>query len=242
MNDQVSVFSDSESLGLAAANRIVSGLTRRLRSRGSVSCVLSGGMTPRLAYKALPETARKAGLDWSNVHLFWGDERLVSPEDPASNYGMARRSLLSEIEIPESNIHRIPGELPSAAALSEYERNIFTHFRIDDGRIPEFDVLLLGLGEDGHVASLFPGTPALEEKERIVVVSRIGKSERISLTLPVINNAREVLALVSGRTKAAILRTVLTDGGPDLPARRVSPRSLSWLVDTDAASLLKGVK
>lgn len=242
MRGRVTLFPDARSLAVAAAERVAGKLSHIVRSGRTATFVLSGGMTPRATYEELPEVARKAKLDWAGVHLFWGDERLVGPEDPASNYRMARNSLLAAIEIPESNIHRIRGELPAASALLEYEEEIMTHFRIDGSHVPRFDLVLLGLGEDGHVASLFPGTAAAEEERRIVAVSRIGMSDRITLTLPVINNARDVYVLVSGTTKAEMLRTLLTGGGAGLPARRITTQSLSWLVDAEAASLLKEVQ
>lgn len=242
MIGEISVSPDRRSLGITAAQLIVDRLRAKLNSDRKATLVLSGGETPRLVYSEIPEIARRSDLDWNQVHLFWGDERSVGPDDPESNYRMAREALLGGIGIPGSNIHRIFGELPPATAAANYAGEIERFFGTRDGRLPVFDLVLLGLGVDGHIASLFPDGTAVQEKHLLVVPSGVAsvRTERISLTLPVINNASGVFIIVSGLAKARILRTVLE--GPDaaLPAQRLRPGSVTWLVDAEAASLLKG--
>ncbi|MBM2841757.1 MAG: pgl, partial [Bacteroidetes bacterium] len=176
------------------------------------------------------------------VHLFWGDERCVPPDDPESNYRMVHEALLRHIGIPPENVHRIKGELDPALTAREYEEEIRRAFGVNENAIPRFDLILLGLGEDGHTASLFPGTSALQEKQRIVTEVYVEKleSHRITITLSVINNAFHVFFLVSGKSKAQILGAVLNESPVSYPAQLVRPVAgeLQWLVDQDAASQL----
>jgi 6-phosphogluconolactonase len=178
--------------------------------------------------------------------VFWGDERCVLPESSESNYRMANEALLTRIPISPQNVHRIKAEQSPSKAAEEYEAEIQRTFELVDVALPRFDIVLLGLGDDGHTASVFPGTSALNEQERLVVDVYVEKfkAHRITLTLPVINNASHVLFLVSGRGKAAILRDVLQGHSLLLPAQHVRPSAgeLHWLVDQDAASQLKTVQ
>ena len=180
------------------------------------------------------------------IHFFWGDERHVPPEHPDSNFGAARAALLDHVPVPPENVHRVPAELPDAdAAARIYEDELRRWLAPPPGQPPRFDLVLLGLGADGHTASLFPGSAALDETERWVVAPWIEKlaARRITLTLPVLNAAARVLFLVSGRDKAAALRAVLA--GPrrprELPAQAVAPHDgeVTWIVDREAASELK---
>ena len=211
--------------------------------RGSFSVALSGGSTPRSLYVLLadPGEPYRARIPWDRIHFFWGDERQVPPDHPDSNYRMARVSLLSKVPLPPEHIHRIRTEWPDAdEAAAEYEREIRSFFRLKRGERPRFDIILLGMGTDGHTASLFPGTDVLHEKERLVSAVRVEKlrSWRISLTLPVLNHAASVIFLVSGAGKAGTLESVLYGPyRPDiLPAQLIRPVSghLLWLVDRPA--------
>lgn len=202
---------------------------------------LSGGSTPRALYQLLadPNEPFRDRIDWVNTHFFFTDERHVPPDHPDSNYRMVNEAMFSRVPIPAENIHRIPAENPdAAAAATNYESDLRSFFA--EG-IPAFDLILLGLGEEGHTASLFPGSPALHETERLVAAPWVEKlnTYRITLTLPVLNNGKSVVFLVTGESKAEILRTLMnTNPNPDqYPAQAISPTNgaVSWLVDKAAA-------
>ena len=216
--------------------------------RGRFSVAFSGGTTPQGLYGALAANARlREAVPWNRTLVFWGDERQVPPGHPDSNYGMAREVLLSKISIPEVNVHRIPGELPDASeAAHRYEDDMRAALGLGAAEFPRFDLVLLGLGADGHTASLFPGTEALRERQRSAAANWVDtlRAWRITLTLPAINRARTVMFLVCGADKAEAVKSVLE--GPSVPdappARLVRPRHgrLLWFMDPDAASLLGG--
>jgi 6-phosphogluconolactonase len=185
-------------------------------------------------------------VPWDKMHVFWGDERHVPPDHPDSNYRMAHEAMLSKVPIPQAHVHRIKSENPDAGrAAEDYEQTLLAFFHLTAGQFPRFDVVFLGLGPEAHTASLFPGTKALHETRRLVVLTWVGKfcTDRITLTPPVLNNAAGVVFLVSGEDKALALKAVLE--GPDepeqLPARLIRPAHgrLLWLVDRAAASLLQ---
>jgi 6-phosphogluconolactonase len=174
------------------------------------------------------------------VHLFWGDERHVPPNHPDSNFRMAEEALIRHVPIPPDNVHPVPTALPDALeAAARYEEELRYFFQVPDGGLPRFDLILLGMGPDGHVASLFPGTEALEAPDRLVVANRVEKlqSWRITLTLPVLNHAASLLGMVAGREKSETLRRVILGPHtpPLLPAERLQPRDLTWLADQEAA-------
>ena len=240
MNGVMDVCGTAAELVTTAADRIAERLHDAVRVAGSASLVLSGGSTPRNIYRALTAPVYQKRFSWNNVHFFWGDERHVPPFSPESNFRMANEALLKPAGIAERNIHRIRAELPAAAAAAAYEQEIQNLFSLKEGDLPEFDVMLLGLGDDGHTASLFPGTAALTEDRRLVVANTVTQlsTERITMTFPVINAARYVMILVAGTAKAAILHNVAETSMP-YPVRRLAPAGdLIWLVDRDAASLL----
>jgi len=231
----------------AAAELWVATAVDAIGASGRFAVALSGGSTPQGLYRLLATEPYAARVDWPRVQVFWGDERCVAPDDPASNYGMARETLLARVSIPAANVHRIRGEDEPAEAARAYERDLRETFATPDGPprlVPgaRFDLVLLGMGADGHTASLFPGTTALREPARWVraVSPADGSPVRVTLTPAVLNAAAEVVFLISGRAKAAILRRVRESPyQPDLlPAQIVAPRAghLRWLVDADAAS------
>jgi 6-phosphogluconolactonase len=202
---------------------------------------LSGGSTPRALYELLGSAEYRERIDWRRVHLFWGDERCVPPNHAESNFRMVRESWLSKIQMPAENIHRMEGEKEPRAAAGAYERELQQFFAPQPGQMPRFDLILLGIGEDGHTASLFPGSAALDEQERLVVADYVQKlkAHRLTLTLPVINAAAQVMFLVSGASKADIVRRILRGSeAVELPAARVCPAngSLTWLITGDAAA------
>jgi 6-phosphogluconolactonase len=229
----VQVFPDPTALARAAAGRIAAAAADAIAARGRFRLVLAGGETPRRTYGVLAGIGLEARLDWPLVEVFWGDERCVPPDDPRSNYRMARESLLDRVPIAPENVHRIRGEDEPARAAREYEA------RLRDV-VP--DLVLLGLGADGHTASLFPGHRAVRERTRRVLAEYVTVVEawRVTLTPPMLNAARAVVFLVSGTGKAGPLRQVLEGALPPdlLPARAIHPASgrVDWLVDAAAGS------
>jgi len=241
----VRLFPGIEALSRSAADEFVRRVRRRPRRRKYFSVALAGGATPRRLYRLLAGTAYRDRIPWKAVHLFWTDERCVPPDHPQSNFRMAQKALLSKVPIPAGNIHRIPVECgtPKAAAAA-YEEEIRDFFRLRKNAWPTFDLMLLGLGEDGHTASLFPGSAVLRERKRLVVASRGGNPNlpRVTLTVPVLNHAREILWLVAGATKAHILRTVLEGkeaSTRNLPAHKIRPIHGTAIWFSDQAALGK---
>jgi 6-phosphogluconolactonase len=240
----VVICRDAADLNKRAAEEFIRLAGQAVQSAGRFTVVLSGGSTPRGLYELLALDAYKERVPWSKVHLFWGDERCVAPDHPDSNYRMAREALLARISIPVENVHRMVGEQEPAVAATEYEDELKKFFRVPDGVLPRFDLILLGLGEDGHTASLFPGSAALAESGRVVVAHYVEKlrTHRLTLTLPVLNHGAELVFLVSGDNKAEMVKQILAGDRkpPPLPAARVRPSSgrLIWMVTQDAAALL----
>jgi 6-phosphogluconolactonase len=242
MMSQIEIFPDPPALARAAAERFVGLAADAIAASGRFSVGLSGGSTPRALF-ALLATAEIAGrVDWSNMHVFWGDERCVPPDHPDSNYGMARELLLDHVPLPAENIHRMHGETEPEQAAVEYEQILRNFFAGENPAQPRFDVLLQGMGEDGHTASLFPGTRALYERARWVLENYVPRLDmwRITLTTTAINAAAHVIFLVEGPNKAETLRAVLR--GPHqpekYPAQSVQPvqGDLTWMIDQAAAA------
>jgi 6-phosphogluconolactonase len=237
----VLVFETPQQVALIAAERFVEHARRSIDDHKLFSVALSGGNTPRLLYELLAHEAFKARVDWSVVHTFFGDERTVPPDHPDSNYRLAREALLSHVPIPKDNVHPIKGIGDAVTNARLYEKELRTFFRSE---WPRFDSVLLGLGKDGHTASLFPGTFALSESRAWAVANWIEdfRTYRITLTVPAINSAANVDFLVTGADKAQALAAVLE--GPShpehLPAQLIKPESgsVTWLVDRQAASKL----
>jgi 6-phosphogluconolactonase len=234
----VEIFHSAAELEQNAAERIVSTINKSIGERGVCFVALSGGETPRPVYRLLGTDLMKDRVDWKCVQLFFTDERAVPPDDPQSNYGMVHRELISKIGIPPGNVHRIKGELKPELAASEYEEELWEIF---SSRNVRFDLVLLGLGEDGHTASIFPGSEIVKEENKFVAAIFVPRpsSWRVTLTFPGLNNAREILFLVSGRQKAAIVQRVLGASDPvqGLPASMVRPAEgkLLWMLDKDTA-------
>ena len=239
-NTEVRVFADREELSRAAAAHVVS-LSRTAKASGRFALALSGGSTPGRFYSLLGAPPYRDVIDWPSVHLFWADERCVPPDHPESNFKLVRDALLSKVALPGGNIHRIIGEVGPERAARDYEETIRTFF--GPALFPVFDLIVLGMGEDGHTASLFSGSPALRERSRTAtaVVLEPPKPGRVTLTLPVFNRAAQILFLAAGRTKAAAVHEILEDGNPkQYPAGRVQPDRgrVTWMIDREAASLL----
>ena len=244
---ELQLEADTGALYRAAAGHFVRRARAAVQARGRFTVALSGGSTPRALYSllALDQTLR-LGVPWDKVFFFWGDERHVPPDHAESNYGMAYAQLLSKVPVPEVNVQRFLGEQPDAELSAQrYERELQAFFQLSPGQVPRFDLVLLGLGADGHTASLFPGTMAVKESQRLVSANWISelRSHRFTLTIPVFNNAACVIFLVTGADKAPALRSVLEDlpEAAPLPARLIRPQDgeLVWLVDRAAAGLLR---
>ena len=234
------VKEDPQQLAEAAARDFASKAEAAIAERGSFTVALAGGSTPKATYEILARDYAD-GLDWSRVHVFFGDERTVPPDHEDSNYLMAQRTLLSRV--PVGSIHRMRGELPPAEAAAAYEQELQEFFGPDS--VPAFDLILLGIGEDGHTASLFPETSALDVTDRWVVANPVLKLEttRLTHTIPVINAAKAVTFLVAGEGKTEALKQIL-EGDADpraYPAKFIRPEcgDLTWMVDKAAASSLK---
>ena len=239
MMREIVVLTDLAALAQAAADRFVSIAAHAIATNGRFTVALSGGSTPRALYAVLID---RLSIDWPRVHVFWGDERCVPPDQPDSNYGMAWQTLLSKVNVPEANVHRIKGELDPDQAALEYEAELRRVFVPALPLPPRFDLILLGMGAEGHTASLFPGTAAIHEQERWVVAHHVEqlKTNRITLTPPVLNQAVQVIFMVAGADKASALQAVLYgEYDPDrYPAQIVSPTNgqLTWLIDRAASN------
>ena len=239
-DSSVSIFDDAEQVAQAAADRFVELANSSITSKNRFAAALSGGSTPKQVHRLLAQSSRL--VDWSKVHLFFGDERTVPADHPDSNFGMAQETLLSEFPLPADNVHQIKGDGDPALNAAAYERELRAFFA--GAEWPQFDLIFLGLGADGHTASLFPHTEALAERNDWVSANWVEKlrTYRLTLTVPAINQAREIIFLVTGKEKAEALAAILQ--GPRnpqlLPAQLISPASgrLSWFVDKAAAEKL----
>jgi 6-phosphogluconolactonase len=213
-----------------------------VKEKGSFVVALSGGSTPRSTHRLLAEEPLVSRVPWEGTHIFWVDERCVPVDDPASNYGAAREDLLDHAPVPSTHVHPMPSQMSPVQGARRYQEELITFFQLGRGQFPVFDLIVLGIGKDGHTASLFPGQGALEEGNRLVAAVRGGNPyvDRLTMTVPVLILARHILFLVSGGDKAGILKTLLEGGDNTLPAQRIRPLKgrLTWLVDTEAAALL----
>jgi 6-phosphogluconolactonase len=215
-------------------------------SQGKFSAAISGGSTPRKLYSLLGSAEYSPQVDWQRVHLFWADERCVPKEDEESNFKTVFDRLLSKISIPGENIHRIEGEEDPDKAARDYEKEVRRFFGMSG--LPMFDLIILGMGEDGHTASLFPASKSLEETNRLAVPVYLEKpsKSRITLTLPVLNNAAQILFLAAGHSKADIVNEILGNGEMKerYPAGLIRPihGSITWLIDQEAAEKLRGIE
>lgn len=240
MSSDIVITSDVAALAEDMANRLVVMAQEAIAARGRMSLCLSGGSTPKTLYALLAGDAFRNRFDWSRIHVFWGDERSVPPDHADSNYRMAHEALLSRVPIPAANVHRMEAEKADlAAAAAAYEATLRAFF----GGLPDFDVMLLGMGPDGHTASLFPQTEALRETTRWVVPNRVDKMNtwRMTMTYPVINHSRWICFLVAGKDKADVLKEVLESADrTQFPSQGVKPDNgrMLWLVEQAAATRL----
>jgi 6-phosphogluconolactonase len=243
---EVRILKDGAAIARRAAEKFVAAAQAAVSSNGSFAVALAGGSTPKVLYSLLatePDLRNK--LPWDKMQLFFGDERHVGPDDPQSNFKMATDTMISKAPLKPEQVHRIKGEYPDAEkAAKEYEQVLQRHLHLKYGQLPRFDLVLVGMGDEGHCLSLFPGTKALHAEGRTVVRNWVGKfyTDRITITAPVANNAAAILFTVTGKEKAPALKAVLE--GPyepeQLPSQLLQPTNgeLLWLVDENAASML----
>ncbi|HVU14316.1 MAG TPA: 6-phosphogluconolactonase [Phototrophicaceae bacterium] len=243
MSSLVRVYPTRSAAANAAAAQFVAAAEKAIATHGRFSVALSGGNTPRDVYRLLASDEYAPMVDWDRTHVFWGDERAVPLNDAENNGRMARETLLSHVQIPPNNVHRIQSQLPPEDAAKDYEKTLRDFFGGRGEKAPNFDLLLLGLGAEGHTASLFPGNKALQEKERWVVATYVEqvKMWRITLTPPALNAAAKVMFLVAGEEKAQIVKQILSEPKqPDLyPAQIIDPPDgqVFWVLDKPAAAL-----
>jgi len=243
---KIRVLADSAAIAKRAAQEFVQAAAEAVRIKGSFNVALAGGSTPKAFYSLLVnDPALRSQVPWEKIHLFFGDERHVAPDHPDSNYRMASETMISKSPLQPEQVTRIKGEYPDTdQAALEYEKALREYFKLKAGEYPRFDLVLAGMGNEGHTLSLFPGTKALHADRRIAVRNWIGKlyTERITLTAPAASNAALIIFMVTGADKAPALKAVLE--GPfepeQLPAQLLQPQNgkLLWLVDAAAASML----
>jgi 6-phosphogluconolactonase len=246
VNREVRILADGAAIARRAAELIVDAATVAVRERGAFTISLAGGSTPKALYGLLAaDPGFKSQMPWGKTQFFFGDERHVPPDDPDSNFRMANESMLSKVSLKPEQVYRIKGEYEDAEkAALEYEQTLRFYFKLSPGQLPRFDVLLLGMGDEGHTLSLFPGTKALHDNGRLVMSNWIGKlyTQRVTITAPVANNSGLAIFMITKADKALALKGVLE--GPfepkQLPSQLVQPKNgkLLWLLDTTAASKL----
>ena len=246
MEREIRILADGAAIAQRAAQQFLQAAADAVRERGSFTAALAGGSTPKTLYSLLAnDPALRSQVPWDKIHLFFGDERHVGPGHPDSNFRMATEAMFSKAPLKAEQVTRIKGEYPDAEqAAQEYEQALRTYFQLKDGEYPRFDLLLAGMGNEGHTLSLFPGTKALHPGARVVVRNWVGKlyTERITLTAPAASNAARIIFMVTGADKAPALKAVLE--GPyepeQLPAQLLQPNNgkLLWLVDAAAGSML----
>jgi len=234
-----------EELYVSAAKEVVQVVTGCRKEGRECFVALAGGSTPRGLYQLLTGEPYRSQLSWEYLRVFWGDERTVPPDHHESNFRMAEEALLSQVPVPARQVFRMEGELPAGEAAARYEAVLREQFRLSPGEFPKFDLILLGMGSDGHTASLFPGTSAVTESHKLVAAPWVEKlhTHRVTLTPPVLNAAKHVVLLVSGQDKATALHAVLE--GPSEPDRypaqviNATAGNVVWLINQDAAGLMQ---
>jgi 6-phosphogluconolactonase len=250
VNAEVRILENAAAIAKRAAEEFIKAANAAVKVNGSFSVSLAGGSTPKALYALLVSDGLRAQLPWDKMQLLFGDERHVQPTHPDSNFRMATEAMISKAPLKPEQVHRIKAENPDTEqAAREYEQVLRSHFQLADREAPRFDLVLLGMGNEGHTLSLFPGTKALRDNGRLVVRNWVGKlfAERVTLTAPAVNNAALVIFMVAGADKALALKAVLE--GPyepeQLPAQLINPKNgrLLWLVDATAGGILsRGIR
>ncbi|HZQ91285.1 MAG TPA: 6-phosphogluconolactonase [Terriglobales bacterium] len=242
---QIIALPDAPAVARRAAEMIVHDASEAIAAREQFLFVLAGGTAPRPTYEQLAKPECSSRVDWKRTHVFWGDERYVPPTDPQSNFRMCNETLVRHVPLSESNVHRVPTEVsPADAAASAYEQEVRRVTGTAEREWPRFDVVLLGLGTNGHTASLFPHSPVLRERSRLVAADFVAEVNawRITMTVPVLNQAHNTILIATGKEKAEVVRDVITGARePErLPAQFIHPvaGTLTWLLDKASAALL----
>ncbi len=241
MSKNIHAYPNKEKLVAATTEFVADSIEQAIQQNDLCNMALSGGNTPGGVFSLLASTPYRDRVDWCRLHLFWGDERMVPPEHQDSNFRLVQETLLDHVKIPDENVHRMRGEIAPEEAAAEYAELLHNHFKVSP---PRFDLMLLGLGEDGHTASLFPETDAVEESEKHAVAVFVPKLDawRVTLTLPVINSARKTLFLVSGKSKSEMVQRIVSNKQPakEIPATMVNPQNgeLHWMLDSEAMVLI----
>ncbi len=243
MKPEIKIYNGESELFKNAAEYIRSLINYFINDFNKCTLVLSGGKTPKKLFEILSSNYKES-VNWSKVYFFWGDERCVHPDDSESNFKMANEYLLSKIDVPRENIFRISAEKPPAEAAEEYEQNMRSFF--GEKTIPGFDIVLLGIGNDGHTASLFPETDVLEIKDKLVTAVYVEKlkAQRITLTYPVFNNAKNILLLADGKSKSDIIGRAFADKNAGLPVQKINPvgGKFIWFLDKESSrGILKSI-
>lgn len=241
MNKIVEVLPDKAALIQRSLEIVTQKIQAAIRERGQCTIALSGGSTPKPLYEQLAAQ----DLPWRGLQIFWGDERYVPADHPDSNLNMARQAWLSKVPLPPANIHPMPtDEADPASAARKHEAELQQLFQVEPGKLPAFDIILLGMGDDGHTASLFPHTDALQVRDRLVTVGTKDGQPRITFTAPLINHARTVMFIVSGESKRPALAQIFASEADETkyPARLIQPEGeLWWLLDEDAGAELQAL-
>ena len=241
MGKKIHAYPNKEQMVTATTERVINEIGQAIQERGLCNMALAGGNTPREIYSTLADDPYRDRVDWDRLHLFWGDERMVPPEHEDSNFRMVKETLLDHVRIPDGNVHRIRGEVAPEQAAQEYAELLHNHFKPDSLC---FDIILLGIGEDGHIASLFPGTEAVEECKLYTVAVFVPRLDtwRVTLTFPVLNAAKDILFLAAGKSKSEIVQRIISIKEPakEFPASMVNPENgtLHWMLDSEAMVLI----
>ena len=246
MKNDKTIIIEPNAAGLASrgAEIFSKAAKKSVETRGRFSVAISGGSTPRDMHRMLGEEPFRSNIPWDKTDIFWVDERCVPENDPANNFGTAKKDFIERVPIPEAQVHPMPGAgSPEKGALN-YQQELVKYFKTGAGESPVFDLIFLGLGTDGHTASLFPGQRSLNERERLVVSVKGGNPDlsRLTMTYPVLNSGRQIVFMVSGKEKAGVVKTVLDDKQSRFPVQGIQPAKgkLIFLIDREAASLLSG--
>lgn len=239
---KIAIKKDPEAQARAGADIFCSAAETAIARKGFFAAALAGGGTPRPMHRLLAADPHRSAIDWQHTHIFWVDERMVPANHPDSNFGLARKDLLDHVPLPAVNIHPMPTAATPEQGALQYQRLLAEFFKPPSGQPPAFDLIYLGIGRDGHTASLFPGESFPETGGTWVVAARGGIPDvsRLTLTFEVLNGGAQLVFLVSGKEKAAVVKTVLEERSGELPAQRIRPphRNVTWLLDRSAASRL----
>jgi 6-phosphogluconolactonase len=239
---QIIINDDTIDLARTAAELFSVTADECVARKGQFFVAISGGTTPRLFHRMLVQEPYFSEIPWDRMHIFWVDERCVPENDAASNYGASKKDFLNRAPISKTQVYPMPGRLSPEDGARKYQKTLMDFFHLKYGQFPTFDLILLGTGKDGHTASLFPGQKTLDNKERLVISVKGGDPDvsRLTMTFPVLNHAKRIIFMVSGKNKAGIVKTILEFPKAKLPAQRIRPLNgtLTWLLDSETASML----